>query len=101
MRPDAEAAGESDLPLLDRIMRFATPGNLFGLPAITVPAGYDSDGLPIGLHFLQQSGDIAGRRRPCLWWCSRATHKPSCPLILAGSKTFYRHSWRSFPGSSA
>ncbi len=31
-------------------MRFAPWSNLTGHPAITMPAGYDSNGLPIGLQ---------------------------------------------------
>jgi len=47
---DALPAGESDLSTLVEIMRFTTPANLTGLPAISFPAGYDSTGLPIGLQ---------------------------------------------------
>ena len=48
--PDALPDGESDLSTLMEIMRFTTPANLTGLPAISFPAGYDSAGLPIGLQ---------------------------------------------------
>lgn len=42
--------GESNLPMLSDIMRFATPSNLTGHPAISIPIGYDQNGMPIGLQ---------------------------------------------------
>jgi Asp-tRNA(Asn)/Glu-tRNA(Gln) amidotransferase A subunit family amidase len=42
--------GESDLTTSLEIMRFAPPLNLTGHPAISMPAGYDANGLPIGLQ---------------------------------------------------
>lgn len=50
--PDALPDGESDLTTLMEIMRFATPANLTGLPAIAFPVGYDSQGLPIGCQVI-------------------------------------------------
>ena len=47
---DALALGESNLRLTSKIMRFAGPANLTGLPAISFPIGYDDNGLPIGLQ---------------------------------------------------
>lgn len=42
--------GESNLPMLSDIMRFVTPSNLTGHPAISIPIGYDPKGMPIGLQ---------------------------------------------------
>jgi Asp-tRNA(Asn)/Glu-tRNA(Gln) amidotransferase A subunit family amidase len=48
--PDALPQGESDLTTLLEIMRFAPPANFTGLPAISFPAGYAPNGLPIGFQ---------------------------------------------------
>jgi Asp-tRNA(Asn)/Glu-tRNA(Gln) amidotransferase A subunit family amidase len=48
----AELYGESNLPALGRIARFAFLGNLCGLPGMSIPAGSDSSGLPIGFQLL-------------------------------------------------
>lgn len=52
IRPDALDTGDSDLSLLTEIMRFVTPVNLTGHPAIAFPVGYDADGLPVGLQLI-------------------------------------------------
>jgi Asp-tRNA(Asn)/Glu-tRNA(Gln) amidotransferase A subunit family amidase len=49
---DALKSGESNLEVMESIMRFAMFANLTGLPAISVPAGYDPAGLPVGLQLV-------------------------------------------------
>lgn len=42
--------GESNIPVVDALMRFIRLANLTGFPALSVPAGFDSAGLPVGVH---------------------------------------------------
>ncbi len=57
----AEAAsdGWSDLSTDTEMMRFVFPGNLLGLPAISFPVGYDSNGMPIGMQAIGRHWDEA------------------------------------------
>ncbi len=52
LRPGSEQHGESDLSTVTRIMQYAIPGNLCGMPAISIPSGYDSQGLPVGIQIM-------------------------------------------------
>jgi len=52
IKNDALRTGDSNLPLLDKIMRFSPAANLTGLPGLSVPVGYDEAGLPIGLQIM-------------------------------------------------
>ncbi|CAN4112011.1 unnamed protein product [Withania somnifera] len=50
--PSALKVGETDLQVSGNLMRFIITANLLGLPAITVPVGYDKQGLPIGMQLI-------------------------------------------------
>jgi len=41
------------------LLRFACPGNLTGLPAISIPCGLDRQGLPMGLQLIGKAFDEA------------------------------------------
>ncbi|KAK8702856.1 hypothetical protein V6N13_021191 [Hibiscus sabdariffa] len=49
---DALTTGELDYINGANIIRYQIAGNFLGLPAVTVPVGYDKAGLPIGLQFI-------------------------------------------------
>ncbi|KAL5704387.1 hypothetical protein ACHQM5_022825 [Ranunculus cassubicifolius] len=49
---DALKHGELDYINGAALVRYIVSGNFLGLPAITVPIGYDKMGLPIGLQFI-------------------------------------------------
>jgi Asp-tRNA(Asn)/Glu-tRNA(Gln) amidotransferase A subunit family amidase len=42
--------GLADLGSVTELMRFAVPGNMTGLPAISFPVGYSRAGLPVGMQ---------------------------------------------------
>lgn len=49
--------GQSDYPEQYWNGAFTLPINVIGHPAATVPAGFSSEGLPIGLHIVGRKGD--------------------------------------------
>ncbi|XP_007048552.2 PREDICTED: fatty acid amide hydrolase [Theobroma cacao] len=49
---DALKTGELDYINGAALVRYQIAGNFLGLPAVTVPVGYDKAGLPIGLQFI-------------------------------------------------
>lgn len=54
---DADKEAWSDLSTVTEYMRFIFPQNLLGHPAISVPAGFDDKGLPVGLQLTGRHWD--------------------------------------------
>ncbi|GMY12582.1 fatty acid amide hydrolase-like [Fagus crenata] len=52
IQDDALETGELDYINGAALIRYSIAGNFLGLPAVTVPVGYDKSGLPIGLQFI-------------------------------------------------
>jgi Asp-tRNA(Asn)/Glu-tRNA(Gln) amidotransferase A subunit family amidase len=50
IRPDVLPSGESDLDMTSGMMRYVFLTNLTGHPGLSVPVGYDGNGMPIGLQ---------------------------------------------------
>uniref|UniRef100_M4E695 Amidase domain-containing protein n=1 Tax=Brassica campestris TaxID=3711 RepID=M4E695_BRACM len=50
--PDALKNGETNFQVTAYLMRFVVAANLLGFLAISVPVGYDKEGLPIGLQIM-------------------------------------------------
>jgi aspartyl-tRNA(Asn)/glutamyl-tRNA(Gln) amidotransferase subunit A len=63
-----------------RLTRFTSPFNLTGLPAISVPCGFNKAGLPIGLQIVAKSWDEATLLRAAHAYereTNWGTHRPS------------------------
>ncbi|PVH33678.1 hypothetical protein PAHAL_8G043700 [Panicum hallii] len=52
LQDDALRTGELDYISGAALVRYSIAGNFLGLPAITVPVGYDRGGLPVGLQLI-------------------------------------------------
>lgn len=50
--PASLSSGETNLQVSGNLMRFVVNANLLGFPAVSVPVGYDKQGLPIGLQII-------------------------------------------------
>ncbi|KAL3844784.1 hypothetical protein ACJIZ3_002187 [Penstemon smallii] len=52
IKDDAIETGELDYINGAALVRYQIAGNFLGLPAVTIPVGYDKAGMPIGLQFI-------------------------------------------------
>jgi aspartyl-tRNA(Asn)/glutamyl-tRNA(Gln) amidotransferase subunit A len=55
--------GENAIERAKLLTRFTSPFNLTGLPALSVPCGFTSEGLPIGLQIVARAWNEAGALR--------------------------------------
>jgi Asp-tRNA(Asn)/Glu-tRNA(Gln) amidotransferase A subunit family amidase len=49
--------GQDERPLIDVISRPTAVMDIVGLPAVTIPAGFDDDGLPLGIQIASRPYD--------------------------------------------
>jgi aspartyl-tRNA(Asn)/glutamyl-tRNA(Gln) amidotransferase subunit A len=56
---EVDLGGGHRAPVMDAYVTTSAPGNLTGLPAASVPAGFDGNGLPIGAQFVGRPFDEA------------------------------------------
>jgi aspartyl-tRNA(Asn)/glutamyl-tRNA(Gln) amidotransferase subunit A len=54
---ESTRVAQSDHPTRALLLRLNRPANLAGLPAISVPCGLTTEGLPIGLQFIAATHD--------------------------------------------
>lgn len=52
--PAPEIAGTVDIEAARQLTRFTSPFNLTGLPALSIPSGFTSNGLPLGLQIVSK-----------------------------------------------
>ncbi len=48
--PDMASLGGKPIPFRDLVMDYTVPQDITGLPACVVPAGFDAEGLPVGVQ---------------------------------------------------
>lgn len=72
----------SEEPLISAYTRFAVPGNVTGLPCLSVPCGFSSDGLPIGFQAIGRPLDEATiLRLGAAYEAATDGHKRRLPIV--------------------
>lgn len=71
--------------MLSAIMQFTGLPSLTGLPAVSVPCGFDADGLPIGVQLIGRPFDEATLLRVSAAFQAVTTHHEQVPPLLSAS----------------
>jgi aspartyl-tRNA(Asn)/glutamyl-tRNA(Gln) amidotransferase subunit A len=78
-----EQSGDLREHLVDAFLRFNIPYDLTGLPAVSVPCGFSSAGLPIGLQIAGKAFNEATVLRVAnAYEQSTAAHPVDCPVTM-------------------
>ena len=84
--PESLSHGLADLSSVTELMRFAMPGNMTGLPAITFPVGYSRNGLPISMQAMGRPWEEGVLLRVAHIVVNLMTRKPPrCQFTLLAS----------------
>lgn len=76
--------GENAIERARLLTRFTSPFNLTGLPALSVPCGFASEGLPIGLQIVARAWNESGAlRMGYAYQNSTEWHKVKPPIAVA------------------
>jgi amidase len=77
-----ERIGTRDLDTYHRWMEVVVPVSLLGLPAVSVPAGFGAQGLPMGLQLIGRHGDDIGVLQLAqAWHGATRFHERRPPLV--------------------
>lgn len=68
-------------PVINAYVRLSCPANITGLPAISVPCGFNTDGLPIGLQIIARPFDEATVLRVAQAYEASTNWRSRTPLL--------------------
>jgi aspartyl-tRNA(Asn)/glutamyl-tRNA(Gln) amidotransferase subunit A len=84
----AAAPVPADVPLAERMgpAWLTCPINLAGLPALSIPSGVSSEGLPIGMSIVGRAGSERTLLQLALRWQQESGHEPGRPRLLPADR---------------